>query len=159
VAMISRGHWIVQNAKAAKVDMDIAIPPSKVNDNTVIGYGGYAVSKTSKSQDLAKELVGELTSFETQKEEGEGGGGVPGRKSAAETEAFLAFPPSAALYYQTLPHTLPVPSPANFQEIEKIFIRNYTAMMAGEVSIADGVKRADREMNESFKRLAERQAK
>jgi multiple sugar transport system substrate-binding protein len=159
VAMISRGHWIIQNAKAAKLDMDIAIPPSKANDYTVIGFGGYGVSKTSKNQDLAKELVGELTSFETQKEEGEGGGGVPGRKSAAETPGFLAYPPSASLYYQTLPHTLPVPSPANFQEIEKIFIRNYTAMMAGEVSIADGVKRADHEINESFKRLAEREAK
>ncbi len=77
---------------------------------------------------------------ETQKEEGEKGGGVPGRKSAAETEAFLSFPPSAALYYQTLPHTKAVPSPANFQEVEKIFIRNYTAMMAGEISIADGVQ-------------------
>ena len=123
VAMISRGHWIVENAKAAKLDMDIAIPPTKVNDYTVIGFGGYGISKTSKYPDLAKELVGELTSFETQKEEGEGGGGVPGRKSAAETPAFLAFPPSAALYYQTLPHTMPVPSPANFQEVEKIFIR------------------------------------
>ena len=63
------------------------------------------VSKTSKQPELAKELVGELTSEETQKEEGELGGGVPGRKSAAETPGFLAFPPSAALYYQTLPHT------------------------------------------------------
>jgi multiple sugar transport system substrate-binding protein len=159
VAMISRGHWIVENAMAAKLDMDIAIPPTKVNDYTVIGFGGYAVSKTSKYPDLAKELVGELTSFETQKEEGESGGGVPGRKSAAETATFLAYPPSAALYYQTLPHTLPVPSPANFQDVEKIFIRNYIAMMSGEISIADGVKRADRELNESFKRLAEHQAK
>jgi multiple sugar transport system substrate-binding protein len=159
VAMISRGHWIVQNAVAAKLDMDIAIPPSKANDYTVIGFGGYGISKTSKNPDLAKELVGELTSVETQKEEGEGGGGVPGRKSAAETPSFLAFPPSAALYYQTLPHTLPVPSPANFQEVEKIFIRNYIAMMSGEISIADGVKRADRELNESFKRLAAHQGK
>jgi multiple sugar transport system substrate-binding protein len=157
--MISRGHWIVQNAKAANLDMDIAIPPAKVNDYTVIGFGGYAVSRTSKHPELAKELIGELTSFETQKEEGEAGGGVPGRKSAAETPDFLADPPSAALYYQTLPHTLPVPSPANFQEVEKIFIRNYVAMMAGEISIADGVKRADQELNESFKRLAARQGR
>src|SRR5258708_37387871 len=103
--------------------------------------------------------MGELTRAETQTEEAALGGSVPARKSAAETKEFLAFPPSAALYYQTLPHTLPVPSPANFQEVEKIFIRNYTAMMAGEISIADGVKRADREISESFKRLAERQAK
>ena len=148
VAMISRGHWIIENAKRAKLDMDIADVPSKVTDNTVIGFGGYAVSKTSKYPDLAKELVGALTSEETQKEEGELGGGVPGRKSAAETPAFLAFPPSAALYYETLPHTIPVPSPANFQEVEKIFMRNFVAMMADEISIADGVKRTDQELNE-----------
>jgi multiple sugar transport system substrate-binding protein len=159
VAMISRGHWIVENAMGAKLDMDIAIPPTKVNDYTVIGFGGYGISKTSKYPDLAKELVGELTSIETQKEEGEAGGGVPGRKSAAETTSFLAYPPSAALYYQTLPHTLPVPSPANFQEVEKIFIRNYIAMMSDEISIPDGVKRADQELNESFKRLAAHQGK
>ncbi|MDQ0468515.1 ABC transporter substrate-binding protein [Labrys wisconsinensis] len=153
VAMISRGHWIVQNAKANKVNMDIAIPPSKESDTTVIGFGAYAVSKATEHPDLAKALVLELTSEETQKEEGEKGGGVPGRKSAAETPTFLSFPPSAALYYQTLPHTKAVPSPANFQEVEKIFIRNYTAMMAGEISIADGCKQADGELNESFARL------
>ena len=48
VAMISRGHWILENAKRANLDMDIADVPSKVNDDTVIGFGGYAVSKTSK---------------------------------------------------------------------------------------------------------------
>jgi multiple sugar transport system substrate-binding protein len=159
VAMISRGHWILENAKKANLDMDIADVPSKVNNDTVIGFGGYAVSKTSKNAELAKELVGALTSEETQKEEGELGGGVPGRKSAADTKGFLAFPPSAALYYQTLPQTKPVPSPANFQDVEKIFIRNYVAMMADEISIADGVKRADQELNDSFKRLAAQQGK
>jgi multiple sugar transport system substrate-binding protein len=153
VAMISRGHWIVENAKVNKLNMDIAKVPSKESDTTVIGFGGYAVNKTTANADLAKALILELTSEETQKEEGEGGGGVPGRKSAASTEAFLSFPPSAALYYETLPHTKAVPSPANFQEVEKIFIRYYTAMMAGETSIADGVKQADAELNDSFARL------
>jgi multiple sugar transport system substrate-binding protein len=159
VAMISRGHWILESAKRANLDMDIADVPSKANGNTVIGFGGYAVSKTSANPELAKELVGALTSEETQKEEGELGGGVPGRKSAAETAGFLAFPPSAAMYYATLPNTRPVPSPANFQEVEKIFMRNYIAMMSDEISIADGVKKADQELNDSFKRLAEQQGK
>lgn len=154
VAMISRGHWIIQSAKANKLNMDVAIPPQKETDVTVIGFGGYAINKNTEHADLAKALVLELTSEETQKEEGEKGGGVPGRKSAAETPAFLAFPPSAELYYQTLPHTKPVPSPANFQEVEKIFIRYYTAMMADEMSIADGCKQADAELNDSFSRLS-----
>lgn len=153
VAMISRGHWIIENAKTNKLNMDVARVPSKETGITVIGFGGYAINKQTANADLAKALVLELTSEETQKEEGEGGGGVPGRKSAASTEGFLSFPPSAALYYETLPETKAVPSPANFQEVEKIFIRYYTAMMAGEVSIADGVKQADAELNESFARL------
>ena len=106
-----------------------------------------------KDPELAQALVSALTSLETQTEEGIGGGGVPGRAAAAQSKEFLEFPPSAFLYYQTLPHTKPVPSPANFQEVEKIFIRYYTAMMADEVSIADGVKQADAELNASFERL------
>lgn len=157
IAMISRGHWIMQNAKTNKQNIDIAIPPSKVDDTTVIGFGAYAISKDTKSPDLAKALLLELTSEETQIEEGEKGGGVPGRKSAAETPGFLAFPPSAALYYQTLPHTKAVPSPANFQEVEKIFMRHYIAMMSDEETIADGVKAADAELNDSFARLKAQQ--
>src|SRR5258708_934180 len=157
IAMISRGHWIIEKAKTAKLDMDVAIVPARASDTTVIGFGGYGISKTTKYPELAEALLTELSSAETQKEIGELGGGVPGRKSAAETPAFLAFPPSAPLYYQTLPHTKPVPSPANFQEVQKIFIRYYQTMMADEISIPEGVKRADQELNDSFKRLAAQQ--
>ena len=153
VAMISRGHWIVENCKRANLNMDIADVPSKATDITVIGFGGYAITKGTPNVELAQALVTELTSKETQTEEGEGGGGVPGRKSAAETPGFLAYPPSANLYYATLPNTKAVPSPANFQEVEKIFIRYYTAMMSDEVSIEDGCKQADAELNASFDRL------
>jgi multiple sugar transport system substrate-binding protein len=153
VAMINRGHWIVQGAKRAGLNMDVAVVPAKESDTTVIGFGGYAVSKSAKDPELAQALVTALTSVETQTEEGIGGGGVPGRASAAKSKEFLEFPPSAFLYYQTLPHTKPVPSPANFQEVEKIFIRYYTAMMSDEVTIAEGVKQADAELNASFERL------
>jgi multiple sugar transport system substrate-binding protein len=153
VAMISRGQWIVQSAKANNLNMDIAIPPMKEKEATVIGFGGYAINKASANGELAKALVTELTSEATQTEMGERGGGVPGRKSAASTPAFLAFPPSAFLYYETLPFTTAVPSPANFQEVESIFIRHYRAMMAGEETIADGVKAADAELKDSFARL------
>jgi len=153
VAMISRGHWIIQNCKKANLNMDIANVPAKTDPTTVIGFGAYAINKNTKNVDIAKALVAELSSIETQTEEGEGGGGVPGMKSAAETPGFLAYPPSAPLYYASLPHTRAVPSPANFQEVEKIFIRYYTAMMSDEVSIADGCKQADAELNDSFARL------
>jgi multiple sugar transport system substrate-binding protein len=153
VAMISRGHWIVGPAKQNKLNMDIADVPSKVNGDTVIGYGAYAINKNSQQADLAKALILELTSKETQIEEAQGSGGMPSRKSATEQPAILAFPPHANLYYPTLANARSVPSPGNFQEVEKIFIRYYQAMMADQMSIADGCKQADAELNASFARL------
>ena len=54
VAMISRGHWIIENAKKAKLDMDVANVPSKLNGNTVIGFGGYGVSRPRRIRSLRK---------------------------------------------------------------------------------------------------------
>jgi len=153
IAMISRGHWIVENAKTNKLNMDVAIPPSRETNSTVIGFGGYAVSKTAQQPEIAKALVAELTSADTQVEEAIGGGGLPSRQSASTNPDIMAFPPSAALYYDTLADTKAVPSPANFQEVEKIVMRYFTSMMAGEVTIADGVKQAHDELEGSFARL------
>lgn len=153
IAMISRGHWIVQSAISSNLDMDIAMQPGKVNNNTVIGFGAYGISSKSQNVDLAKALVTELLSYETQVAEGDLGGAVPGRKSAAETENFLKFPPSAPLYYESLPNTQAVPSPANFQEVDQIFMRYFQAVMTDEMSIPDAVAAADSELTRSFERL------
>lgn len=154
IAMISRGHWIVQNAIASELDMDIAVQPARESHDTVIGFGAYGISARTESPELAKALVLELLSPETQQAEGELGGAVPGRRSAAETEAFLAFPPSAYLYYETLPDTHAVPSPANFQEVDQIFMRYFVAMMTDEISIDEGIAKADQELTRSFERIA-----
>jgi len=153
VAMISRGHWIVPNVKNAKLNMDIAIPPSKANDYTVVGFGAVGVAKGVQNLPAVEAMLAELSGPELEIDVAKLGGSVPGSKTAAEIPEFLAFPPSANLYYQTLAHTKAVPSPANFQEVEKIFIRYYTAMMSDEMSIADGCKLADAELNDSFARL------
>jgi len=152
VAMMSRGHWVIPNIKNAKLNTDVAIPPTKVNDYTVVGFGAVGIAKGSKNP-AVEAMLAELSGPELEMDVAKAGGSVPGSKAAASTPEFLAFPPSANLFYQTLPHTKAVPSPANFQEVEKIFIRYYTAMMADEVSIADGCKQADAELNDSFARL------
>ena len=130
VAMISRGHRVIPNIRNAKLNMDIAIPPTKLNDYTVVGFGTVGIAKGSKNA-AVEAMLAELSGPELEIDVAKAGGSVPGSSCAAELPDFpLAFPPSANLYYQTLPHTKAVPSPANFQEVEKIFIRYYTAMMA-----------------------------
>lgn len=153
VAMISRGHWVVQNSLKSGLDIDITTVPGKVNNSTVIGFGGYGLSNNTPNKDLAWELIKFLTDEETQKAEGDLGGAIPGRKAASETESFLAYPPNAKLYYATLPTTQAVPSPANFVDVSNIFMRYFKQMMAGEISIADGVVAADEELNASFAKL------
>jgi len=153
VAMINRGHWIIPNVKNAKLNMDVAIPPAKVNDYTVVGFGAVGIAKGAQNMDAVQAMLAELTGPELEMDVAKAGGSVPGSKAAASIPEFLAFPPSAHLYYETLPHTQAVPSPANFQEVEKIFIRYYTAIMSDEMSVADGCKQADAELNDSFARL------
>ena len=158
VAMISRGHWIIENAKKAKLDMDIANVPSKVNGDTVIGFGGYGgvedLEKSGARQGARRRA--------DQRGDAEGGGRTRRRRARAASRRRRRRRSSPSRrarrsITQSLPHTIPVPSPANFQEVEKIFMRNYVAMMADEISIAEGVKRTDQELNESFKRLAAQQ--
>ena len=93
VAMISRGHWIVQNAKTQQAQHGHRHPADEGER-----HDGHrlrrlcGVTRRTANADLAKALVLELTSEETQKEEGERGGGVPGRKSAAETAGVPRLP-------------------------------------------------------------------
>ncbi|SDR48434.1 extracellular solute-binding protein [Pseudovibrio sp. Tun.PSC04-5.I4] len=152
IGMISRGHWIVQNAISSKMDMDVVPPASNRVATTVIGFGAYGISRDSEQKELAWALIQELLSKESQIHETKLGGAIPGRKSIAKIDEFLSFPPSAELYYATLPSTRAVPSPVNFQEIEKIYSRNFLAMMSGELSIQEGVERTHKEFNKSFSR-------
>lgn len=153
VAMISRGHWIVQAASANDLALDVVPPPVNEQEATVLGFGAYGISSQTEHPDLAFALLEELVSAETQMAIADAGAGVPGDE-AAISEAFLAYPPSADLYYQTLAYANPVPSPANFQELEQIFIRHYRAIMSGESSIEDGLAQAHEELNSSFERTA-----
>jgi multiple sugar transport system substrate-binding protein len=153
VSMINRGHWVIPNIRNAKLNSDVAIPPSKVNDYTVVGFGAVGIAKGAQNMDAVQAMVAELTGPEAEADVAKSGSAVPGSKAAAELPEYLAFPPSAPLFYATLPHTKAVPSPANFQEVEKIFIRYYTAVMADEMPVADACKQADAELNDSFARL------
>jgi iron(III) transport system substrate-binding protein len=119
------------------------------------GYeiGSMSIIKGAKNMDAVQAMVAELTGPQAEADVAKTGSAVPGSKAAAELPEYLAFPPSAPLFYQTLPHTKAVPSPANFQEVEKIFIRYYTAVMSNEMQVADACKQADAELTESFARL------
>ena len=156
VAMITRGHWIVQNVQARPSSTRTS-PSRRPRSTTTRSSASARYAYRQGHQERRRSprpLVAELTGPEAETEEGQVRR-LRARRRKPRLNCPTSWPSRRARrsIYQTLPHTKAVPSPANFQEVEKIFIRYYTAMMADEMSIADGCKQADAELNDSFARL------
>jgi len=119
----------------------------------VFGVGGWGISKESKNGALAWELIKELTSKDTIQASAEAGVAIPARRSVAESAAFLKFPATSKIYYDTLKDTKPVPSPANFNEVESIFTRHMGEIMSGAATPETGMKAAHDELSAAMAKL------
>ena len=95
--------------------------------------------KETKQQDLAWELIKELTSKTTIQASADAGVAIPARRSVAESEEFLTFPPNSKIFYESLNDTKPVASPANFNELETIFMRHMGEIMSGAATPEAGM--------------------
>jgi multiple sugar transport system substrate-binding protein len=156
-AMSAAGRWPFTNYIANDFyDVDITPWPRKRAGTTVFGSGGYAITKSSANPGLAIELIKDLTDFQTDLDSVAGGTSLPARESATLNEEFNAFPKSAHYYFESLDDIKPVPSPANFSEVESIFMRNLGLIMANSVSAEEGLALAHEELSEAMADLRER---
>ena len=156
-AMSAAGRWPFTNYIANDFyDVDITPWPRKRAGTTVFGSGGYAITKSSANPELAIELIKDLTDFQTDLDSVAGGTSLPARESATLNEEFNAFPKSAHYYFESLDDIKPVPSPANFSEVESIFMRNLGLIMANAVSAEEGLALAHEELSEAMADLRER---
>jgi multiple sugar transport system substrate-binding protein len=71
---------------------------------------------------------------------------------------FNKIPPSAHLFFDSLDDIKPIPSPANFAEVEGIFMRNMDLIMGNSVSPEEGLAQAHEELSEAMAKLNERLA-
>lgn len=156
VAMINRGRWIMNRITDAGMDMDIATFPQRESATTVLGGGGYGISAKSEHPDLAFAFMQEMLSPETMIEVAAAGRIIPARRSIAEEGGVLDFPDSAELYYEALDDIRTVPSPANFETVNEIFMRHFTEMMLNNTSIDDGIAAAHAEIENAMARLESR---
>jgi len=154
VAMFGGGRWPMNTLIANEfTDYDIQLWPRNTAATTVFGVGGWGISSRSDNQELAWELIKDLASKETMEATAAVGVAIPARRSVAESEEFLIRPPNAEIFYGSLKDARPVPSPANFAEMEEIFMRAYSNIMTGQQSIEDALAQADTELKTSFERL------
>ena len=116
------------------------------------------MSKTTDNVPLALELIKDLAAFETDVEAVAVGTSLPARRSATETEVFNSFPANAQRFFGSLEDIKPVPSPANFAEVESIFMRHMDQIMANSLTPEQGLEMAHIELSAAMDKLAERLA-
>lgn len=155
LAMSGWGHWPIQGFLANDFkDFDVQYWPSNTASTSVFGVGGWGISKETPHADLAWELIKELTSKQTIQATADVGVAIPARRSVAESEEFLALPPNAKIFYESLDDTKPVASPANFNELETIFMRHMGEIMSGAVEVEAGINAAHEELSTAMAKLA-----
>lgn len=103
-------------------------------------------------------MIKDLASVETETEAVALGTFLPSRRSVTESEVFHSFPAQAHRFFDSLADIKPVPSPANFAEVESIFMRHMGEIMANIATPEPGLEAAHIELSAAMDRLAERLA-
>ncbi len=154
IAMSGWGHWPIQGFVTNNFqDFDVQYWPRKTNATSVHGVGGWGICSQSKNKELAWELIKELVSKDTLQASADAGVAIPARRSVAESEGFLKFPPNSKIYYGSLKDSKPVASPANFNDLETTVMRHLSEMMSGATSPSDALKAAHEEVSAAMEKL------
>jgi multiple sugar transport system substrate-binding protein len=154
LGMSGWGHWPIQGFIQNNFkDFDVQFWPRKTAATAVHGVGGWGIAKDSSNKPLAWELIKELTSKETIQASAEAGVAIPARRSVAEGADFLKFPSNSKIFYGSLNDSKPVEAPANFNELEGIFMRYMGDIMSDASSPEEGLQAAHQELKAAMARL------
>lgn len=147
-AMTAGGRWPFAGYIANDFrTVDITPWPRREAGTTVFGSGGWAISKSTQSYDLAVELLKDLTALETEQGLVKVGTSLPSRRAATEIPEFQEFPASSHWYFDSLQDIKPIPSPPNFAEVESIFMRHMSTIMSNAVTPEQGMEMAHAELS------------
>ncbi len=155
IAMIGGGRWPMQFLNASQfTEYDIAPWPKNRAQKTVFAADGWGISTKAKQRGIAWEMIKELASAQSQQEAVGLNVAIPARRTAAESREFLAQPQHAALFYQSLLYAAPLQAPANYSEIEQIFMQSLGQIMVNQANPEDALKAADQELTAAMQRQA-----
>jgi multiple sugar transport system substrate-binding protein len=148
------GHWPIQGFITNNFsDFDVQYWPRNKKATSVHGVGGWGIYAKTPNRDTAWALIKELTSTETIRATAQAGVAIPARRSVAYSPEFLKMPANSKIYYDSLKDSRPVPSPANFNEFETIFMRHVGEILSATVSPADGLAAAHEELGAAMAKL------
>jgi ABC-type glycerol-3-phosphate transport system substrate-binding protein len=148
VAMGSWGRWPTSNYVTSNFkDVDIQYLPSFKQNQPVIGAAGIFVMKNSKHYDDAARLAFWMTK-PTFIEKFYSYGPIPVRKSIADKVIpALGFPKNGEILYGSVGKTKPVHAPAQYPEVEAIFLRAFSDIVVNKADVKSTLDSAAAEMD------------
>lgn len=151
-AMTGAGHFVTGGfAKAGFSDYDILPWPQGTTKSTVFGAGAFAISKTSKNQELSWEFIKMLTDQQTQKKWADAGSAVPSTKTAASSPEFLSSPEHAEEFYNSLSYAKPVAAPGAYNVLDPAFMRAMDEIMSGQ-DTGSSLEKAQKDVEEALQK-------
>ena len=143
MAMFGGGRWpIISMRNLNAVDkMKLVAWPQKKGKGSPVGWNGYPIMKATKSVEAAWTFVKFMASAEaSQFFIKEGGTGVPGRKSVAESQDFLNNAPEGSFkLFEALDYATPIPSPDKGNVVQSSIQDTFLQILTGAVSPEDGL--------------------
>ncbi len=148
--------WVakVDNPENSKVagKIEFSAVPSGVSDSAaMIGNWLLAVPKTSNNKDTAVDFLKWVTGKEAEKEMALAGGGVPTRISLYNDTDLVAKYRHFPAQLDALQHSVARPRTPLWSKIEDVWGLHLSLIVSGDVSIKEGLDRANEEINKVIK--------
>jgi multiple sugar transport system substrate-binding protein len=135
VAMTAGGRWPLETYLAGDfTTMDIQNWPGKSPQRRSSGrVVGPSASQARTQRWPGSSSKNSPRSRRTSPSQGIGAA-IPAMESATQIDAYQALPEHADLFYASLQDARPVPAPANFTEVQAIFMRHMTSILSNAVT-------------------------
>jgi multiple sugar transport system substrate-binding protein len=153
LAMFGAGRWpiLTFSKDPSFKDFDVQLWPRAQTQVTEYGVDNFPIFTSSKNVEATWKLVKYMTRKDVQAAmvgtADHPVGNVPARRSLA-TSPDMASIPNYRVFYASLDNAKSVPAPPGFNKVESIWLRYVTQMTAGELSVTDGLAKAQVELNQ-----------
>ncbi|HEX3301527.1 MAG TPA: sugar ABC transporter substrate-binding protein [Thermomicrobiales bacterium] len=154
MAAFGGGRWPIINMRNLKVvdKMKIVHWPQKKQKGSPVGWGAYPIMKGTKNKEAAWTFLKFLASKEASVYFAEQGGTiVPGRKSVANSDSYLANAPEGSLkLYDALEYATPIPSPDKGNVVQSAIQDAFLQVLTGAVEPEEGLNALNDEIQSNL---------
>lgn len=154
LAMFGGGRWPIVSLRNLDVipKFKLVAWPQKKTKGSPVGWNAYPIMKGTQNKEAAWTFVKFLASKEASVYFAEQGGTiVPGRKSVANSDAYLTDAPEGSLkLYEALEYATPVPAPDKGNVVQSAIQDAFLQILTGAVAPDEGLNALNDEIQSNL---------